>query len=198
MISSKRSGAWRSGLLLAVLALAGVGTLTTVHELTRERIAAEERATLLACDVNTRIRIARVTDQRSEFLELLERHHLLPGTEATVESRDETAQTVRVRRGDGDALDASNLIMPLVFFLSPTDPRMLATLDTINRSPRDGGLVADGLVYRYHVHETDDGLDDLHALFGTLCALAELQQALPGEIRTARPLRLVLDRRPFI
>jgi hypothetical protein len=46
--------------------------------------------------------------------------------------------------------------------------------------------------------ETDDGLDDLHALFGTLCALAELQQALPGEVRTGRPLRLVLDRRPFI
>ena len=44
----------------------------------------------------------------------------------------------------------------------------------------------------------DDGLNDLHALFGTLCALAELQQALPGLVRTARPLKLVLDRRPFI
>jgi hypothetical protein len=28
--------------------------------------------------------------------------------------------------------------------------------------------------------------------------VAELQQALPGLIRTERPLRLVLDRRPFI
>lgn len=46
--------------------------------------------------------------------------------------------------------------------------------------------------------ETDDGLNDLHTLFGTLCALAELQQALPGHLRTDRPLRLVLDRRPFI
>jgi hypothetical protein len=45
---------------------------------------------------------------------------------------------------------------------------------------------------------TDEGLNDLHSLFGTLCALAELQQALPGVIRTERPLRLVLDRRPFI
>ncbi|MBV9812058.1 MAG: hypothetical protein JO326_04860 [Acetobacteraceae bacterium] len=44
----------------------------------------------------------------------------------------------------------------------------------------------------------DDGLNDLHALFGTLCALAELQQAVPGLVRTARPLKLVLDRRPFI
>jgi len=44
----------------------------------------------------------------------------------------------------------------------------------------------------------DPGCDDLHALFGTCCALAELQQALPGLIRTERPLKLVLDRRPFI
>jgi hypothetical protein len=45
---------------------------------------------------------------------------------------------------------------------------------------------------------TDPGLDDLHGLFGALCAVAELQAALPGEIVTERPLRLVLDRRPFI
>ncbi len=46
--------------------------------------------------------------------------------------------------------------------------------------------------------ETHEGLNDLHNLFGALCALAELQQALPGELRTDPPLRLVLDRRPFI
>lgn len=40
--------------------------------------------------------------------------------------------------------------------------------------------------------------DDLHALFGTVCALAELQLALPGEIVTTVPLKNVLDRRPFI
>ncbi len=45
---------------------------------------------------------------------------------------------------------------------------------------------------------TDDGMNDLHRLFGALCCLAELQQALPDTIRTERPLRLVLDRRPFI
>ena len=45
---------------------------------------------------------------------------------------------------------------------------------------------------------TDPGLGDLHQLFGVLCALAELQQALPGLLVTERPLRLVLDRRPFI
>jgi hypothetical protein len=45
---------------------------------------------------------------------------------------------------------------------------------------------------------TDLSLDDLHALFGAMCCLAELQQALPGLIQTEKPLRLVLDRRPFI
>lgn len=44
----------------------------------------------------------------------------------------------------------------------------------------------------------DGACDDLHSLFGACCALAELQQALPGSIQTERPLKLVLDRRPFI
>ncbi len=47
-------------------------------------------------------------------------------------------------------------------------------------------------------YETHDGFNDLHALFGTVCALAELQQFLPGKIVTDKPLKLVLDRRPFI
>lgn len=42
------------------------------------------------------------------------------------------------------------------------------------------------------------GFDDLHALFGAVCCLSELQQAVPGLIRSERPLKLVLDRRPFI
>ncbi len=44
----------------------------------------------------------------------------------------------------------------------------------------------------------DVDLDDLHRLFGVVCALAELQRAAPASLRTHRPLRLVLDRRPFI
>jgi hypothetical protein len=45
---------------------------------------------------------------------------------------------------------------------------------------------------------TDEGWNDLHALFGTVCCLSELQLALPGEIFTTKPLKNVLDRRPFI
>ncbi|MEM8535079.1 MAG: glycoside hydrolase family 15 protein, partial [Chloroflexota bacterium] len=52
------------------------------------------------------------------------------------------------------ALDASNLMMPLVFFLSPNDPRMLKTLDATSRSLSQGGLMASGLVYRYDVNQT--------------------------------------------
>lgn len=46
--------------------------------------------------------------------------------------------------------------------------------------------------------EADESFNDLHLLFGACCALAELQSALPGTIITEKPLRLVLDRRPFI
>lgn len=47
-------------------------------------------------------------------------------------------------------------------------------------------------------YETDEYFNDLHMLFGAVCCLAELQAALPGKILTTRPLRLALDRRPFI
>jgi len=46
--------------------------------------------------------------------------------------------------------------------------------------------------------ETDPDLDDLHRLFGAMCALAVLQQAAPGVLASDPPLHLVLDRRPFI
>jgi GH15 family glucan-1,4-alpha-glucosidase len=63
-----------------------------------------------------------------------------------------------VQHYGGESLDAANLMMPLVFFLSPTDPRMLKTLDAINRSPQSGGLVSNSLVHRYNPHETADGV----------------------------------------
>ena len=61
------------------------------------------------------------------------------------------------------ALDASNLLMPLVFFVSPTDPRMLKTLDAILKE-----LVFDNLVSRYSLQETQDGLRGAEGTF-SLC-----------------------------
>jgi GH15 family glucan-1,4-alpha-glucosidase len=53
-----------------------------------------------------------------------------------------------------DALDAANLIMPLMFFISPTDPRMIGTL---NRTMAE--LVSDSLVHRYEIGRgVGDGL----------------------------------------
>src|SRR5258708_1076070 len=48
--------------------------------------------------------------------------------------------------------------MTLVFFMAPTDPRMLSTIDAILESPSHGGLVSDSLVHRYPPHPRIDGL----------------------------------------
>ena len=63
-----------------------------------------------------------------------------------------------VQHYDSESLDAANLMMPMVFFLSPADPRNLGNLAATMRPPEKGGLVANSLVYRYNIHETADGL----------------------------------------
>lgn len=63
------------------------------------------------------------------------------------------------------SLDAANLIMPLVFFASPTDPRMLGTIDAIRASVQQGGLTVGGLVYRYNTQNGADGLDGEEGTF---------------------------------
>jgi len=73
-----------------------------------------------------------------------------------------------VQRYGSDALDASCLLMPLVFFVSPTDPRMLQTIDAITKPPKQGGLLTDGLVFRYDVQKTQDGLKGTEGTFN-LC-----------------------------
>ncbi|MBS0011842.1 MAG: glycoside hydrolase family 15 protein [Bacteroidales bacterium] len=55
-------------------------------------------------------------------------------------------------------LDAANLMMPLTFFVSPSDKRIMKTIEATMKSPEEGGLVSDSLVYRYNVKETNDGL----------------------------------------
>src|SRR5262245_65040148 len=60
-----------------------------------------------------------------------------------------------------DALDAANLIMPLVFFISPNDPRMIGTL---NRTMAE--LVSDSLVHRYEIGRGDgEGLTGREGTF---------------------------------
>jgi GH15 family glucan-1,4-alpha-glucosidase len=70
-----------------------------------------------------------------------------------------------VQNYGSEVLDAATLIMPLVFFVSPTDPRMLKTLEAILKPPEKGGLVANNLVYRYNIMETADGLSGEEGTF---------------------------------
>jgi GH15 family glucan-1,4-alpha-glucosidase len=90
---------------------------------------------------------------------------------------------VFVQHYETDALDASLLMMPLVRFLPPDDPRIRATVLAIADE-----LTENGLVLRYRVGETDDGFASEEGTF-TICsfwlvsALAEI-----GELARARGL----------
>ncbi|WP_328707152.1 glycoside hydrolase family 15 protein [Citreicoccus inhibens] len=90
-----------------------------------------------------------------------------------------------------DSLDAANLLMPLVFFSSPVDPRMISTLDAMRRPPSEGGLVSDGLVYRYDVDATLDGIAGREGTFN-LCsfwlveAMTRASVARPDLLEEAR------------
>ena len=90
-------------------------------------------------------------------------------------------------------LDASLLIMPLVFFMAPTDPRMIGTINEIVKNPRDGGLLSDSLVYRYPPQPRIDGLPGEEGTFN-ICsfwlveALTRAGQAFPEKLDQARLL----------
>jgi alpha,alpha-trehalase len=84
---------------------------------------------------------------------------------------------------DTDALDASLLLIPLLRFLPPDDPRLGATVDAIADD-----LTEHGLVLRYKVKETDDGLHGkegtfLICSFWLVSALSEI-----GKCQRAREL----------
>lgn len=86
---------------------------------------------------------------------------------------------------DSDDLDASNLLMPLMFFVSPTDPRMLRTIARTREQ-----LALDGLVHRYKLDGTEV-LDGIHGGEGafSICSFW-LVEALTraGQIEEARLL----------
>jgi GH15 family glucan-1,4-alpha-glucosidase len=77
-------------------------------------------------------------------------------------------------------LDASLLVMPLVKFAGPTDPRFLATLDRIG-----GELVSDSLVNRYALTGVD-GIADGEGTF-SLCSFWYVEALTrAGRLREAR------------
>ncbi len=98
-------------------------------------------------------------------------------------ARGLTADGVMRQHYDTDALDASNLLAPLVRFLPADDERIRATVLAIADDLTDHGLVM-----RYRTEETDDGLSGIEGTF-SICsfwmvsALAEI-----GEHERARAL----------
>lgn len=59
---------------------------------------------LLTCDVGVPVRVARVGDQSREFLQLVERRGLKPGSRLRVLARDEAADTLEIRLEAGEEL----------------------------------------------------------------------------------------------
>jgi GH15 family glucan-1,4-alpha-glucosidase len=85
-----------------------------------------------------------------------------------------------------DALDASNLLVPLVRFLPPDDERVIATVCAI----RDE-LTEHGLVLRYRTEETDDGL---HGEEGTFLLCSFLLVSALSEIGKNREAEHLCER----
>jgi len=125
-------------------------------------------------------RLAAVHDE----LELAERWAAAAAEiHADICARGVDDRGVFVQHYETDALDASLLLLPLVRFLPPSDERIQATVNAIADE-----LTVDGLVLRYRVDETDDGLLGEEGTF-TICsfwlvsALVEI-----GEVDRARKL----------
>ena len=81
------------------------------------------------------------------------------------------------------SLDASLLLLPLVGFLPPTDPRMIGTVKAIERR-----LVVDGFVMRYDTGEVRDGLPPGEGAFLACSFWLADNYILQGRIAEARAL----------
>jgi GH15 family glucan-1,4-alpha-glucosidase len=125
-----------------------------------------DRALRMAGLLDARDRIERWTQEREEIRRTILEH-----------GWSERAGAFTQSFGD-DALDASNLVMPMVGFLPATDARMRATIHATAERLTD----EQGLVYRYR---SEDGLEGEEGTF-LLCTfwLAEAQ-ALAGELDRA-------------
>ncbi|WP_307034197.1 glycoside hydrolase family 15 protein [Arthrobacter sp. B3I4] len=80
-------------------------------------------------------------------------------------------------------LDASLLLIPRVGFLAPDDPRVIGTIDAIQRE-----LTHDGFLLRYRVDQSDDGLPGEEGVF--LACSFWLVEALLGAGRRPEATKL--------
>ena len=83
----------------------------------------------------------------------------------------------------GRSLDASNLLIPRMGFLPPEDPRVLGTIDATFRE-----LTENGLVHRYRVDDTEDGVSGCEGAFGICTFWLSDALALAGRVEEAREI----------
>ncbi len=137
-------------------------------------------------------RAIRLANKRSFPADLNELHQIRDKIflEVIEKGWNEEKQSFDQYYGSG-TLDASNLMMPLVFFMSPFDPMMEKTINASMKPPHKGGLLSNSLVYRYNVNETDDGLTGEEGTFN-ICtfwlveALTRAGASNPEKLERAR------------
>ncbi len=132
----------------------------------------------VACDRGARLARLREDSERADRWQAVADEIQAEVCEKGVDKRG-----VFVQHYDTDALDASCLLLPLLRFLPPGDERIVATVNAIADE-----LSIDGLVRRYRVEETDDGLSGEEGTFAIcsfwlVSAFAEI-----GEVAKARAL----------
>ncbi len=126
---------------------------------------------------------ARLAERRGEEQKAKELQVVAEEIRAEILERGVDKRGVFRQHYETDALDASNLLIPLVRFLPPDDERVCATVRAIREE-----LTEHGLVLRYRTDETDDGQSGeegtfLICSFWLVSALSEI-----GEQREARSL----------
>jgi GH15 family glucan-1,4-alpha-glucosidase len=142
---------------------------------------------------------ARLAERRGEDEQAAHCQEVADEISAEILDRGVDKRGVFRQHYDTDALDASNLLIPLVRFLPPDDERVCATVRAIREE-----LTENGLVLRYRTGETDDGQSGeegtfLICSFWLVSALAEIGETHEAEhlcerlLTYASPLQLYAE-----
>ncbi|MGH2854714.1 MAG: glycoside hydrolase family 15 protein [Solirubrobacteraceae bacterium] len=142
---------------------------------------------------------ARLAERRGEDEHARHFQELADEVKAEILERGVDKRGVFRQHYETDALDASNLLIPLVRFLPPGDERVCATVSAIKEE-----LTENGLVLRYRTDETDDGQEGeegtfLICSFWLVSALAETGECHAAEqlcerlLTYASPLQLYAE-----
>jgi GH15 family glucan-1,4-alpha-glucosidase len=132
----------------------------------------------VACDRGARLARLREDNERAERWQAV-----ADEIHAEVCAKGVDERGVFCQHYGTDALDASCLLMPLLRFLPADDERIVATVNAIADE-----LAIDGLVRRYKVEETDDGLSGEEGTFAICSFWLVSAYAEIGEAAKARAL----------